>query len=400
MTFIVLVFLAAFALESMGTWVSIIGLSSLFAGSPLVIALAVCLDFAKVVGVSFLYKYWGKVNWLMKSYMTVASLVLMLITSAGAFGFLSSEFQKAISNTNQQEVVLAALTEEQGRLQARKEEIDSQIAKLPDNSVRGRTNLMKQFAPEVKHINERLIKIDEELPKLKIEAIKKGVEVGPIIYIAQAFNTTPEHAVKWIILIIIFVFDPLAIALLLAGNYLTEIRPKKKSRDFQELPEPELFPPMPAIQLPKSKEPVIIEQSLSDLEKESQHFQELPEPERYPEMPVIQPHKEQKAEEPIVVATEEPQKNIPHPEEDQPEETIEQVDALIDEPLPEEPAREVITIKQITKPPPVKSSLESVDGARGDIQMGSADPRSMRQLAAKYADFPPTVFGSGPKDKF
>lgn len=380
MTFIVLVFLAAFALESMGTWVSIIGLSSLFAGSPLVIALAVCLDFAKVVGVSFLYKYWSKVNWLMKSYMTVASIVLMLITSAGAFGFLSSEFQKAISNTNQQEVVLAALTEEQGRLQARKEEIDSQIAKLPDNSVRGRTNLMKQFAPEVKHINERLIKIDEELPKLKIEAIKKGVEVGPIIYIAQAFNTTPEHAVKWIILIIIFVFDPLAIALLLAGNYLIEIRPKKeKAIENYELPEPEIFPKMPVVRLPK--EPAVVETTAgSDPEIEQSVVTVSEEPRE-----IIQPIEEVRDNE----------------EGKRPEElkdTIEQAPAPIDEPLPEEPAREVITIKQITKPPPVKSSLEGVDGTRGDIQMGPVDPRSMRQLTAKYADFPPTVFASGPKE--
>ena len=178
------------------------------------------LDLGKVVGVSFLWRHWKSINLVMKAYMLAATVVLIIITSAGAFGYLSGQFQKAIAHTNEAGVMITALTEEQGRLQKRKQEIDVQIAKLPDNSVRGRTALIKQFAPEVDRINNRLVSIDEELPKLKIETIKKNVEVGPIIYIAEAFNTTPEQAVKWVIMIIIFVFDPLAIALLLAGNYL------------------------------------------------------------------------------------------------------------------------------------------------------------------------------------
>ena len=166
----------------------------------------------------------------MRGYMLAATFVLMMITSAGAFGYLSGEFQKAISDTNQTQVIKQALEEEQARLQARKREIDNQIAKLPDNSVRGRTALMKQFEPEVSKINERLIDIDAELPKLKIEAIKKGVEVGPIIYIAESFNTTPEVAVKWVILVMILVFDPLAITLLLAGNFLIAKEKEEKEQ--------------------------------------------------------------------------------------------------------------------------------------------------------------------------
>lgn len=160
--------------------------------------------------------------------MTIAVIVLMGITSAGAFGYLSNSFQKAIAGTNESGVMIAALSEEQGRLQKRKVEIDAQIAKLPDNMVRGRTTLIKQFGPEVQRINSRLVEIDKELPKLKVETLRKKVEVGPIIYIAQAFNTTPEEAVKWVIFIIIFVFDPLAISLLLAGNFLIEKRQEEK----------------------------------------------------------------------------------------------------------------------------------------------------------------------------
>lgn len=232
MIFIVLVLLAAFFLEGIGTWISVIGLSALFAGSPIVVILAICLDFAKLVTVSFLHKNWHGINLLMKSYLTAAACILVLITSSGAFGFLSGEFQKSISSTNEQRVLIVALTEEQTRLQTRKNEIDKQIANLPEKTVRGRTTLMRQFGPELDRINARLIEIDAQLPQLKIDAIKKNVKVGPITYVAEVFGTSPEAAVKWIILTIILVFDPLAVCLLIAANYLITNRAEnKKSTD-------------------------------------------------------------------------------------------------------------------------------------------------------------------------
>lgn len=215
-----LILFAALLIEGIGTFISVLGLASIFSASPLVLLMAIALDIGKVAAVTFVYKFWRDINLLIKSYMVSAVIVLMIITSAGVFGFLSAEFQKAISSTSEQTVLISALTEERTRLQDRKLEIDAQVAQLPPNMVRGRTTLMRQFEPELNQINARLVEIDRELPKLKMDAIKKSVEVGPIIYIAEAFDTTPEKAVKWVILIIIFVFDPLAIALLIAGNFL------------------------------------------------------------------------------------------------------------------------------------------------------------------------------------
>jgi hypothetical protein len=147
----------------------------------------------------------------------------------GAFGFLSGEFQKAMAGAGQQTIKIQALTEEQARLQKRKEQIDKQIADLPSTYSRGRVTVINGFKEETKRINDRLAKIDEELPALKIENIDKSVKIGPILYVAEAFGTTPEIAVKWVILTIIFVFDPLAIALLLAGNFLLMQREEKKA---------------------------------------------------------------------------------------------------------------------------------------------------------------------------
>ena len=375
MFFNFLVFLSALFLEVIGTWVSVIGLSSIFSGSPVVIVLAICLDFAKLVAVSFLYKYWKSINLLMKSYMTSATLVLMLITSVGAFGFLSKEFQQSISDTNTSAVMIKSMADEQVRLQSRKSEIDSQIAKLPDNMVKGRTALIKQFAPEVEGINTRLVDIDKQLPLLKIETLHKNVEVGPIIYVAQAFNTTPEEAVKWVILIIIFVFDPLAITLLIAGNFLLILRDKKEVVEkvlepIKETPPVVITPLVPEIIEPKNEivsvytepqhdEDVVISVTPladavygPDLPVVSKVYQEIvPEPEPIVEAVVETPAPIQEVIEPTV-----------EPEVVEPVAEVEQ-EAVVEP----EPEREIIRLNEILNPR-IKSTLEDIQ-TTADVTM-------------------------------
>lgn len=231
MPFIILLFFTALLLEGMGTYISIIGLSQLFAGSAIILLLMGTLDLAKIVTVSFVYRYWKKVNFFLKTYMLIAVLVTMTITSTGAFSYLSRQFQEAYVGTQENTLLIDSMTEEQSRLQLRKEEIDKQISQLPPDWITARTNLNKQFGPEVTRINERLAVIDAELPTLKSETLHKKVEVGPILFIAAAFQTSPEEAIKWIILTIILVFDPLAIALLIAGNFLVSLRQEKKEAE-------------------------------------------------------------------------------------------------------------------------------------------------------------------------
>lgn len=240
MPFIILVFITALLLEGMGTYISIIGLSKLFSSSLIILGLMAVLDLAKIVSVSFMYTYWKKVNFILRTYMMLAVLVTVTITSAGAFSFLSGQFQAAYSGTQQDTIMLDALTDEQSRLQARKEEIDKQISQLPPDYITARGTLQKQFGPELTRINERLVEIDVELPTLKTEALHKKVEVGPILFIAEAFETTPEIAIKWIILTIIFVFDPLAVALLIAGNFLLA---KRREEKLSKIVPPEEPPP-------------------------------------------------------------------------------------------------------------------------------------------------------------
>lgn len=325
MAFILLVLFAAFLIEGIGTYVSVVGLSALFAQNPVIIILAVALDLGKVVGVSFLYKYWKKINFFMKSYMLIAAFVLMVITSTGCFGYLSGEFQKAIATTSQDTVLLQSLEEEKTRLQARKEEIDKQITQLPPNYVTARRQLMQEFEPETKRINNRLAEIDRELPALKVEAIHKNVEVGPILYVAEAFDTTPEKAVKYVILIIIFVFDPLAIALLVAGNFLIENRKQMRATQTQ----PVLQPVVEAIPEPIVPEPTVIEPTHVDIRPVEVPQNEDPEPE------LAVPDQK-----PVIEESETPPES--------------------------EAQREVIQLKHLK--PKQTAKLEGVDGSRADVK--------------------------------
>ena len=226
MIFSLLTFASAFLIEGLGTWISIIGLSSLFSADPIIIALAAALDVGKVVTVSFLYKRWTTAPRMLRFYMILATAVLMAITSVGAFGYLSAAFQGAIKDTKQQQILVTAAMEEKAKLEARKKEIDAQIANLPSHIVQGRQKLIGAFKGEADRINMRLRQLDAELPKMRAQQITINTHTGPIIYISQAFNVSVEQAVKYVILIIIFVFDPLAIALLVAGNFLWETRKK------------------------------------------------------------------------------------------------------------------------------------------------------------------------------
>ena len=237
MIFIILTFFAAFLIESIGTYVSVVGLSALFSSNPVVMVLAVALDIGKLITVAFLYKHWGKMNLVMKGYMLIAAAILMLITSAGAGGYLSQQFQGAILNTKESDIRVTALKEEKSKLEARKIAIDNQIANLPANTVKGRTKLMAEFKTEIERVNNRVIEIDKELPDLLVSKAGADSHVGPILYVAEAFNTTVENAVKYVILLIIFVFDPLAIVLIIGGNFLLDYRRraiKKAERKKQE----------------------------------------------------------------------------------------------------------------------------------------------------------------------
>lgn len=225
MFFIALTFITAFLIEGLGTLVSVIGLSSLFGSNLIIIALAIALDLGKIVVVSLLYTYWDKLGAVMKTYAFVAAMVTMTITSAGAAGYLTGKFQEAILGSQESSVRLNILLDEQKQLMTRKKQIDDQIAAIPDRyTASQKVRLMNQFKAEQSTVTARLASINQELPELKVANLNKQAKAGPIILLAKSFNTTIEEAILWVVMMIIFVFDPLAVFLIIAGNFLVAQR--------------------------------------------------------------------------------------------------------------------------------------------------------------------------------
>jgi hypothetical protein len=243
MFFAVLTFATALSIEALATLISVIGLSTFFGANPIIVAVAIALDVGKIIVVSLLYKYWRELSKLMRVYAVLATCITMLITSAGAAGYLTSEFQKAMVGTQEIALKVEALREEQTRLLARKQQIDNQVANLPANYGRTRVNVMREFEAEQRRITARLEELDRELPTLRIEQVTTEAKAGPIVAISKAFDIPVEEAAKYVIALIIFVFDPLAVFLIVAGNFLWE-RHRRPGPPPQEPPAP-ATPPVP-----------------------------------------------------------------------------------------------------------------------------------------------------------
>lgn len=235
--------LSALLIAGSAAFFSVFGLSKLFAGAALsVIIMAGSLEFGKIVGAAFLYRYWNKINTLLKIYMTVGVVTLVGITSAGIFGYLSNAYQGATIQFEKQSTTLIYKEDRLEQLEEDKiylkEELEQSIASLPDNYITAKRNLREEYNPKVLELNDEILKIKQEVGDLKVGLIETGVDVGPAIYLARAFETDIDTVVKFFIFILIFVFDPLAVMLVIAYNQALMIREDEKNKNLGD-PEKE-----------------------------------------------------------------------------------------------------------------------------------------------------------------
>ena len=224
-----LVGLSALLIAGSAAFFSVFGLSKLFAGASLsVIIMAGSLEFGKLVAASFLYRYWKKINFLHKTYMTIAVITLVLITSAGIFGFLSNAYQGATVQFEKESTTLLFKEERLKQLQEDKvflkEELDAGIADLPDNYRTARRKLREDYQPLILEVNQKMLDVKGEIGDLKTALVETGVDVGPAIYIARTFGTDIDTVVKFFIFILIFVFDPMAVIFVLSYNVILQDR--------------------------------------------------------------------------------------------------------------------------------------------------------------------------------
>jgi len=227
--------LSALLIAGSAAFFSVFGLSKLFAGATVsVIIMAGSLEFGKIVGAAFLYRYWNKINTLLKIYMTTGVIILVGITSAGIFGYLSNAYQGATIQFETQSTTLLYKEDRLEQLEEDKvylkEELVQSLSSLPDNYITAKRQLRGDYNPKVLELNDEILKIKQEVGDLKVGLIETGVDVGPAIYLARAFKTDIDTVVKFFIFILIFVFDPMAIALIIAYNRTLEDEEGKVER--------------------------------------------------------------------------------------------------------------------------------------------------------------------------
>ncbi len=260
---------SALSVSASAAFYSVSGLSKLFAGASLeVIIMAGSLEFAKLVTASLLYQYWDTINKTLRTYLSIATIILVLITSMGIYGFLSAAYQETYSK-------LSAVENQKGFIQKKIEfyqndvnrydeeikRISSNISTLSnakassiqvrDTTVSGgfRTTIsttelrMAQNRINIEEENRKLAQekrtvASDSLQKFQLQVLELdnnnevAGELGPLQYLSGLTGTPMDKIINWLLLIIIFVFDPLAISLVIAANFsFAQAYPKKKYKE-------------------------------------------------------------------------------------------------------------------------------------------------------------------------
>tara|TARA_E500000318_G_scaffold7012_1_gene6525 strand:- start:1655 stop:2551 length:897 start_codon:yes stop_codon:yes gene_type:complete len=247
----VLTLLTALAISAVAAYYSIIGLIAIFSAAVIPIAvMGVVLETGKLVTAAWVYHNWKRTPNLLKSYLVTAVVVLMFITSMGIFGFLSKAHieQTTINsdNTLQIELIDSKIQRERTNIQRAEDtlaQLDDALAKYVElGAVTKGLNARKDQQGERNELNATINESTEVITTLtqkksELDSVRIAIEaeVGPIKYIAELLygeSTTGvlEDAVRGVILIIVFVFDPLAVLLLVAANQSLLQEQKKRRR--------------------------------------------------------------------------------------------------------------------------------------------------------------------------
>jgi hypothetical protein len=240
--------LSALSVSASAAVYSVTGLSMLFAGaSTAVMIMASSLEVSKLVIASLLYQYWNTLNKILRTYLTVAAVILILITSAGIYGYLSSAYQKTADQTSIVDSRVASLETKKklyentraGILQEKQSlsELKGTLSKgsttqFTDRKgnlvVRSNNASIKQIESASKSdeklsskldvVNDSIFSIESKILEIKTTSTAES-ELGPLKYLSALTGVAMDRIINWYILVIIFVFDPLAIALVVAANF-------------------------------------------------------------------------------------------------------------------------------------------------------------------------------------
>ena len=264
--FPLLIALSALSVSASAAFYSVSGLSKLFAGASLeVIIMASSLEVAKLVIASLLYQYWDSLNKGLRAYLAVATCVLILITSAGIYGFLSGAYQET---ANKEGIVTQQITALETKKALYEETRDNLLTdRKSNNELRGtlskgsttqytdkngnlvvRTNNSairniestakenERLATKLDVVNDSIFALETQILETRVNS-EAASELGPLKYLSELTGVEMNRIINWLLLIIIFVFDPLAIALVIAANFaFNQLRSKEGYDMYKDTP--------------------------------------------------------------------------------------------------------------------------------------------------------------------
>jgi hypothetical protein len=249
-----LVGFSALIIAGCAAYFSVTGLGVLFSGAAVsVMVMAGALEFAKLVAATYLKQEWENIKGFNKWYLTSAVALLMLITSAGIFGYLSNAFQSQSLKLQQvdREVLVYTTKIEQNTAQIT--QLNTQLGNLSSTqntilekgkvnsrllrSVDQKDRQVTQINKKISDLQDQNAKNNDEINKIKVSNLDLEKEVGGFRFIAEAFGMELKNVVKFFIFLIVIVFDPLAVALIIAFNGLIETKKQKQSRLLGEIME-------------------------------------------------------------------------------------------------------------------------------------------------------------------
>lgn len=254
-----LIALCAFLVSGSAAFYSVYGLGKMFAGASIqVMVLAGSLEVSKLVIASFLYRYWPKISVTLKYYLAFATLLLVLITSGGIYGFLSSAYQETANKVEIGDGRIKLLNSQKQYIDKEIELINSQIENKNkiilsssgaidasidkgrsinalDRQINNTSKDIRILSDSLNAKNQKLAAIGEEI--LKIENNPElASDIGPLKYLAQMTGKGMDEIVNWFIIALMLVFDPLAIALVISANMAFAINKKTFNKEKDESP--------------------------------------------------------------------------------------------------------------------------------------------------------------------
>lgn len=261
------IWFCAIGLASFSGYYSVFGISRLFSGGSLsIIGMAAMLELSKLVVVTFIHNHFKSLRLLFKSYLIGAAVVLMMITSIGVYGYLTNSYQETAKTINKTQNELSSFDQKKHIFEEQKTQIDKLIAdkteriKSYDNiraSQENAYNSSVQGKKTVRGLQKNIQSIDKSTETLNTDislltnkslAISDSIsnieqqklvlsnetltsELGPLLYLSKITSLSMDVVVNWFIIILVIVFDPLAVSLVIAANHLKSLETPQRTKE-------------------------------------------------------------------------------------------------------------------------------------------------------------------------